>query len=123
MPFPDGYYSSNVEAYSQCFDENDIQVNILAMAAGASNGNCSFGMDFSTGGTKYKLVMSPKFSGTGRASVTCNAAAGGSCTSWTIVPNAGVANASVANLYRFAKNGSLVLYGVYNNSYSVGAEV
>jgi hypothetical protein len=121
IPVPDGYYSSNIEAYSQCFDENTVQVSILSMTAGASNGNCSFGVDFSSGGTKYKLVMSPKFAGTGRASVTCNAAAGGSCTSWTIAPNAGVVNAGVANLYRFGKNGGLVLNGTYHNSYSVGA--
>jgi len=121
IPAPDGYYSSNIEAYSQCFDANDTQVSILSMAAGSSNGNCSFGMDFSSGGTKYKLVMSPKFSGTGRASVTCIAAASGSCTSWTIVPNAGVANAGVANLYRFAKSGGLVLHGVHHNSYAVSA--
>src|SRR5688572_3763017 len=31
IPAPDGYYSSNIEAYSQCFDENTIQVSLLSM--------------------------------------------------------------------------------------------
>lgn len=121
IPAPDGYYSSNVEAYSKCFDQNNNQVSILNMATGASNGNCSFGVDFSSGQTKYKLAMSPIYSGTGRALVTCNAVAGRYCTRWTIVPNAGVTNAGVANLYTYAKNGALVLVGAFRNSYSVAA--
>ncbi len=119
IPLPDGYYSANVEAYSQCFDQAGNQVSILSMSAGATNGNCSFGLDFSAGRTKYKLVMSPIFAGTGRASVTCNAATGGQCTSWGIVPNVAAANAGVANLYHFANNGARVLDGVYRNSYSI----
>ena len=121
IPAPDGYYSSSMEAYSQCFDQSTIQVSLRLMTAGASNGNCSFGMDFSYGKTKYKLVMSPTVSGTGRALVTCTAVGGGYCTSWTIIPNASVTNAGVANLYHFANNGGLVFDGVYRNSYSVRA--
>ena len=121
IPAPDGYYYSSIEGYSQCFDQNTIQVSLRLMTAGASNGNCSFGMDFSYGKTKYKLVMSPKFVGTGRALVTCTAVAGGYCTSWTIVPNATVTNAGVANLYHFSNTGSLVFDGVYRDSYSIAA--
>jgi hypothetical protein len=119
IPAPDGKYASDVEAYSGCFDQNDTQVSILLMTAGASNGNCSFGVDFSSGRTKYKLAMGPKNSGTGRATVTCNTATSETCTSWTIVPNAGVVNADLANLYHYANNGSLIFDGVYHNSFSI----
>ena len=91
------------------------------MTVGSTNGNCSFGVDFSASGSKYKLVMSPRFAGTGRALVSCMQALSGACTRWTIEPNTNVANAGVANLFRFANNGSLVLVGVYRNSYSVVA--
>lgn len=125
IPLADGNYSSNVEVYSQCFDSSNVQVSLLAMPAGAVNGNCSFGVDFTAAnGTKYKLVMAPAYSGTGRASVTCNAAAGGYCTNWTIVTNANAANSGVANLYTFsASRGQVVLvyFGTYHNSYSVTA--
>ncbi len=119
IPVPDGSYSSNVEVYTGCYNAANAQVSLLTMAVGAVNGNCSFGVDFSSGQTKHKLVMSPNWTGTGRAMVTCNSAAGTSCTNWTIAVNTGVANAGVANLFHYAKNGSLVLDGVYHNSYSV----
>lgn len=119
---PDGYYWRNVEIYSRCFDQNNLQVSIVAMGAGASNGNCSFGVDFYSGSTKYKLAMSPNYAGTGRALVTCTAATtAGACTNWTIAPNANAVNTGVANLYAYANNGSLILRGVYRNSYSVTA--
>lgn len=121
IPAADGLYSASVEAYSQCFDQNDLPLAILGMTAGASNTNCSFGVDFSYGATKYKLVMSPKFPGTGRATVTCNAAANGNCTDWTIAPSDAVNNAGVANLYHYGKNGGLVFDGVYHNSFAVNA--
>src|SRR5205085_5434295 len=60
IPVPDGKYSADVEVYSGCFDQSDTQVSILSMAAGASNGNCGFGLDFSYARTKYKLAMGPK---------------------------------------------------------------
>ena len=124
IPLPDGNYSSHVEVYSQCFDTNTTQISILTMTAGAAYGNCSFGIDFSSGNTKYKLVMSPKFAGTGSAMVTCNAVAGAYCTRWTIVPNPNAANAGVANLYTFSQSRGTVLLvydGTYHNSYSVTA--
>jgi hypothetical protein len=119
IPAPDGKYAADVEVYSGCFDQNDAPLAILLMTAGASNGNCNFGVDFSSGRTKYKLAMGPTNSGTGRATVTCNAAANGNCTNWTIAPNPAVANAGVANLYHYANNGGLIFDGVHQNSYSV----
>lgn len=119
MPIPDGYYSASVEVFSKCFDQNNVQVSLRTIPVGGSNGNCSFGVDFSSGRTKYKLAMSPVYAGTGRALVTCNTASGGNCVDWTIVPNMNVSNAGVANLYHFANNGSLILDGAYHNWYSV----
>lgn len=119
IPLPDGNYSSSVEVYSGCFDASNTKISILTMTVAAVYGNCSFGVDFSRGKTKYKLVMSPTSAGTGRAIVTCNAVGGGYCTNWTIAPNPNVANAGVANLYTYANNGALVYYGTYHNSYSV----
>jgi hypothetical protein len=130
---PDGYYWSNVETYTRCFDGNGVRVSIVLMSAGTSNGNCTFGQDFSYGRTKYKLAMGPDYdsaSPTGRATVTCNFASNGSCTAWTIEPNASTAatftltngqvvSAPAANLYVFTKNGSLSFIGPYHNSYSV----
>ena len=132
---PDGRYSASMEAYSRCFDANNTHVSLLDMAVGTSNGNCTFGMDFSSGATKYKLALGPDYdaaSPTGRTTVTCNAAANGRCTSWTIVPNASTArtftltngevvSAPVANLYRFDSRGALVFVGSYHNSFSVSA--
>ena len=119
IPAADGKYSADVEAYSGCFDQNDVQVSILVMTAGESNGNCSFGVDFSSARTKYKLAMGPKDSGTGRATVTCTVATSGGCTNWTIVPNANAVNARVANLYHYGNRGDLIFDGAHQNSYSV----
>ena len=118
---PDGNYYANVEAFSQCFDANTVAVGIANMAAGDSRNNCSFGIDFTSGRTKYQLVMSPKYAGTGRAVVTCLAVASGMCSSWTIATDAAAPNATVANLYHFSNNGGLVLDGVYHNTFSVAA--
>ena len=118
---PDGYYSASVEVYSQCFDASGNVLGLLGMSS--SNGNCSFGKDFSYGRTKYKLVMSPKFAGTGRALVTCNTAAADSCTSWTISVNPNVADAGVATLFRFANNGDLIFVGFYRDSYAISATI
>jgi hypothetical protein len=119
IPIPDGNYSANVEVYGACFNANDVRVNLLAMSAGEVNENCSFGFDVSVGRTKYKLTMGNAWPGTGRAKVTCNAADASGCSNWSFVPDLAAANAGVANLYHFANNGSLVLDGVYHNSYSV----
>ena len=119
IPLPDGNYSANVEVYTACFDASNTRTSILTMTAGAVKDNCSFGLDFYSDGAKRKLDMGPNSAGTGRARVTCEAVGGASCTRWTIVTNPDVANAGVANLYHFAKQGALVLDGTYHNSFVV----
>jgi hypothetical protein len=117
----DGYYSANVEAFSRCYAADDLtELSLLNLTAGASYTNCSFGVDFTSGRTKYKLAMGPKFNATGRATVSCDAAAA-VCTSWVIAPNESIPNTAVANLYHYGKNGSLIFDGVYRNSYFVKA--
>jgi hypothetical protein len=123
LQFANGYYSSSVEMASRCFDDAGNTLNIQRLAAGASYGNCSLILDFDYGTKKkttYKLAMGPKFADTGRAMVTCDAVAGGYCTSWTIVPNDAAPNARVAILT--AGNGTITLDGkFYANSYRVAA--
>jgi hypothetical protein len=120
-PVPDGLYSANVEVYSRCWDANNNETGFLTIAPGTSNNLCSFGVDFTSGRTKYKLVMSPLTQpGSGWATVSCNGPlGGGSCNSWTIVPNMVAANATVARLYQFANNGSLTYIGSYHNTFRV----
>ena len=119
IPVPDGYYSKNVEAFAKCYDQYNVQISLLSMAAGTMNGNCSFGVDFANGKTKYKLVMGPTYAGTGRSTTTCTNAVNGTCNNWTIVTNPDAANQGVANLYHFDNRGRLVFNGVYRNSYSI----
>ena len=118
VPIPDGYYYANVEIYSQCFDGNGGEIPITSIIDTYTN--CSLGIDFSSGGTKYKLVMSPKLPSatgsnipqTGSATVACTNFTN-SCTSWTIVPND-----NAANLYEYTKRG-LAYYGQYQNTYKI----
>jgi hypothetical protein len=131
---PDGNYWANVEAYARCYDASNTHVDIIGMAAGAWNGNCTFGLDFTAGSTKYKLTMGPDSDAdgvTGRALVTCTAASNGSCTNWTVVPNPATVttftltngqtvSAPVASLYAFTTRGFL-FKGSYHNSYSIAA--
>lgn len=119
IPVPDGYYSADVEVYIRCFDATMTRVSLLSIAPGTSNDNCTFGIDFASGRTKYKLAMGPDYPGTGHATVTCDAATNGSCTNWTIVTSTSAPNATVANLYQFGKNGSLILEGAYHNSFAI----
>ncbi len=42
------------------------------------------------------------------------------CVNWTIAPNTSAPNASVANLYKYAKAGGLTFVGQYYNTYRVG---
>ncbi len=110
---PAGYYSYDTAVRSDCFDQNG---NIVPLAnVITSSGNCKLGLTFYSGGTVYKLLMSPfPFSGsgdgtpicpstgcpaTGLATVTCNKVSNSQCVSWRIVPNTSAANANVANLY------------------------
>ena len=121
MGIPDGYYYSDVELYAQCYTDasGTTLASLTAMNSGASNSNCSFGVDFSSGGVKYKLAMSPLYAGTGHALVTCTAQGSGGCTGWSVVPESGVASSGVARLFKYAKSGSLVTVGDYHNSYAV----
>lgn len=122
LPFPNGYYYSSVEMASHCFDTAGNSLNIQLLSAGASYGNCSLIVDFDYGSKKttYKLAMGPAFANTGRALVTCTAAAGGYCTGWTIVPNDTANYPRVAILT--AGNGTTSLDGKpYKNSYRVTA--
>ena len=123
MSMPDGYYYANVEVYSQCFTDSTGATlsSLTGMSIGGSNSNCSFGVDFSSGGVKYKLAMSPKYAGTGHAIVTCTAQGSVGCTGWTILPWNG-ANVGVARLFKFSTNRSLVTLvtiGDFHNSYAV----
>jgi len=122
-PVSDGFYYANVEVYSRCFDTSNHVIGFQAIPPGMASSRCSFGVDFSSGSSaKYKLVMSPTTSGTGWATVSCNSGSGNACMSWTIVPNsvAGGGNVpTVANLFKFAKNGNLIYIGSYYNTFRV----
>src|SRR5262245_49211668 len=119
-PAPDGYYSDSVELYSRCWDMNNTAIVWWEIPPPTSQNRCNFGLDFAYNRVKYKLVMGPSIpglldtAGTGWATVSCNAANGGACVNWSIVPNmiAGGGNVpTVANLYKFGKNGTFSLIG------------
>jgi hypothetical protein len=133
---PAGYYSQGVQTSSRCFDQNGNTVPLANVVT--SSGNCKLGVNFNSGGTLYKLLMSPfPFSGagdgtptcpptgcppTGVVTVTCNQVSNSQCVSWTIVPNTSAANANVANLYWYSskgKNSSWVFLGQYYNTFRI----
>lgn len=135
-PLP-GYHSDAVVRCG-CFDQN---ANIVPLAnVVTSSGNCKLGVNFSSGGTSYKLLMSPfPLSGandppptcpstgcppTGLVKVTCNSVSNGQCVNWTIEPNATAPSANVANLYRFSSKpkplGTWIFIGQYHNSFRIG---
>lgn len=132
---PAGYYWNSAFVRSHCFDQNG---NIVPFAnVVTSSGNCQLGVDFSSGGTVYKLLISPfpfSESGvsptcpstgcppTGFVTVTCNAVSSGKCVNWTITPNTSAANATYANLYSegTAKKGITWNYiGQYYNTFRI----
>lgn len=134
---PPGYHSDAVVRCG-CFDQN---ANIVPLAnVVTSSGNCKLGVNFSSGGTTYKLLMSPfPLSGagdppptcpltgcppTGLVEVTCNSVSNGQCVNWTIKPNATAPNAKVANLYRLSSKpkpvGTWIFIGQYYNSFRIG---
>ena len=134
---PAGYYSDAV-VLSGCFDQSG---NIVPLAnVLTSSGNCRLGVNFTSGGTTYKLQMNPfPFSAgnsppqvcpstgcpaTGVVTVTCNSISSGKCVNWTIEPNVTAPNANVANLYRASSTpkptGSWVFIGQYYNSFRIG---
>jgi hypothetical protein len=134
MPnIPDGYYYEYIEVFTRCFDQTNTKVSLVGMTLGASNGNCTFGIDFGVGGTKYRLALGQDFDAaapTGRALVTCTSAANGACTGWTVGPNPSTAttftltngqvvSAPAANLYDISSGP--IYKGSYHNSFSVTA--
>jgi hypothetical protein len=130
---PAGYYWQGVQASSRCFDQNGNTVPLPNVVT--SSGNCNLWVNFNSGGTLYKLLMSPfPFSGagdvqptcpatgcpaTGLATVTCNNVSNGQCLNWTIVPNANAPNANVANLYWLSRKGGWVFIGQYYNTFRI----
>src|SRR5437016_3309149 len=97
---PAGYYWQGVTVRSGCFDQNG---NIVPLAnVVTASGNCKLGVNFNSGGTNYKLLMSPfPLSGsgdppptcpstgcpaTGAVMVTCNAVSNKQCVNWSIEP-------------------------------------
>ena len=135
---PAGYYWEGTDVKSRCFDQNGNTVPLQNVVT--SSGNCKLGINFNSGGTLYKLLMSPfPFSGagdgtptcpstacpaTGVVTVTCNQVSSGQCVSWTIVPNASAPNPNVANLYWYkpAKGrtpATWVFVGQYYNTFRI----
>jgi hypothetical protein len=134
-----GYYWEGVTVRSGCFDQNGNTVPLTNIAT--ASGNCKLGVNFNSGGTTYKLLMSPfPLSGggdppptcpangcpaTGVVTVTCNAINNGACVNWTIEPNVAAANANVANLYRFSSTpkplGTWIFIGQYYNTFRINA--
>src|SRR5258708_32716747 len=132
-----GYYWQSVEAKSICFDQNGNTVPLQNVVT--SSGNCKLGVNFNSGGTLYKLLMSPfPLSGAGDApptcppagcpapglaTVTCNKVSNSQCVSWTIVPNANAPNANVVNLYwRYAPTPTTATWlfiGQYYNTFRI----
>lgn len=132
-----GLYWEGVQASAHCFDQYH---NLMPLAYVVSfSGNCSLGVNFSSGGITYKLLMSPyPFSEpgavqptcpstgcptTGVVTVTCNIVNNSSeCVSWTITPNSTAANTNVANLYEYKAKGSNATWlyiGQYRNTFRV----
>ncbi len=110
---PSGLYSANTELYAKCFDASGTLTGLQAIPPDVPNTRCALGVDFSIGGVKYRLAMSPAIPGTGWATVTCNAVDGttGQCNSWTIVPNMIDGAPTVATLFTFNKRGQAVSTG------------
>jgi len=133
---PAGYYWQSAEAKSICFDQKGNTVPLANVVT--SSGNCKLGVNFNSGGTLYKLLMSPfPLSGAGDApptcpstgcpapglvTVTCNQVSNSQCVSWTIVPNTSAPNANVANLYWYyskGANSTWVFIGQYYNTFRI----
>ena len=134
-PLP-GPYSQGVQTSSRCFDQNGNVVPLANIVT--SSGNCKLGINFNSGGTLYKLLMSPfPFSAsgdgtpscpsggcptTGFVTITCNQLSNGECVNWTITPNSSAANANVANLYRETSQRGKTVWvyiGQYYNTFRI----
>lgn len=119
-PVPNGSYSADTEVYSHCYNSANQDTGFLPIAPGTSNNHCSLGIDFSSGRTKYRLVMNPvNYPGTGWATVSCNTTAGTACANWTIVPNTtDTTYATIAYLFEFTNKG-LAYIGPYRNTFRI----
>ena len=133
---PAGYYWDGVTIRSGCFDQNG---NIVPLANVVSaSGYCKLGVNFNSGGTNYKLLMSPfPLSGsgdppptcpatgcpaTGVVTVTCNSISNGQCVNWSIEPNVTAPHANVANLYRYSSSrgsATWIFIGQYSNTFRI----
>lgn len=122
-PVPDGYYNARV--MSKCFDVSNNIVDLMAMTAISINPRCSLRVEFTYSGTRYVFVMSPNgnYPGTGWATVTCKAANGYGCSSWSIVPtmeNYVGNNPTVADLLSVnPRTLKETLIGTYHNTYRI----
>ena len=133
---PAGYYWDGVTVRSGCFDQNGNIVPLTNVVT--SSGNCKLGVNFNSGGTNYKLLMSPfPLSGsgdppptcpatgcpaTGVVTVTCNSISNGQCVNWSIEPNVTAPHANVANLYRYSSSrgsATWIFIGQYSNTFRI----
>jgi hypothetical protein len=101
----------NGQVYSRCFTPSLALQNWTQIVT--SDNNCAMRVNFTYQGVSYTLVMSPQYSGTGTATVTCMSNSS-PCSAWTDVPTPGITSANVANLY----NGSNLI-GQYYLSFSI----
>jgi hypothetical protein len=134
---PAGYYRDGVTVRTGCFDQNGNIVPLANVVTASSN--CKLGVNFTSGVTPYKLLMSPfPLSGsgdppptcpptgcpaTGVVKVTCNTVSNGQCVNWTIEPNVSATHANVANLYRYSSSkgsATWIFIGQYYNSFRIG---
>jgi hypothetical protein len=133
---PPAAYYPGADVRSHCFDQNGNLVPLANVVT--SSGNCHLGVNFNSGGTLYKLLISPfpftvgnsappscPSTGcppTGVVTVTCNAVSNGQCVNWTITPNTTAPHANVANLYRYQSgrgSATWMFIGQYYNSFRI----
>jgi hypothetical protein len=113
-----GTLSFNGQVFSRCFGANTSTTQNWTQIQ-FSDANCGMRVSFTYQGVLYNLVMSPEFSGTGTATVTCNNWNGKSCSAWTDAPTASIANANVADLFQGVINSSAIPIGQYYLSFKV----
>lgn len=123
---PTGDYTLHGRVISRCFDPTGATTNTVSwLSITTSNPNCSMHVNFTIGGVDYALIMSPYYTNTGRALVSCNVLSGGQCVEWSVVPNLTQdsvvnPNPTVANLFSFAPhNGKQTLLGTYTLTYRI----
>ena len=115
-PLP-GTMAFNGKLFSRCFDSSNNVSSWLKIQT--LDATCAMRANFTYGNTKYTLVMSPTYSGTGTATVTCTKWNKTACSAWTDVPTVNVANAKVAHLYTVSKTGTETYVGSYELSFNI----